>query len=1102
MALAQVAPVSVETASLLSEARRKTRTSLWFPDEAKCVGALADDFPLTPSQRTATLKTASQWVEQLRTEGGGEGPISALLVEYGLSSREGTALMCVAEALLRIPDAGTADALIEGQIGGADWENHLGSPHGWFVNASTRALMMTGGVIAPDEGAPIFRQMVRRLGEPVVRTAVRTAVTFLGGKFVYAKTIDKALATASREATREADALCSFDMLGEAAWTAADADRYTGLYAAAIAAIAREQAKAQEKAQEKAKTKEQTQAQTHRSPDTDPVFARHGISVKLSALHPRFTPLAPDRFFDELLPRLHSLAEAACRANIPFCIDAEEADRLELTLEAVAALALSPALQGWQGLGMAIQAYSPRALSVTDELIDLAKRRGTRLKCRLVKGAYWDTEIKLAQERGVASYPVFTRKAHTDISYLACAARLLQAREQVYPCFASHNAHTVAAILELAGDAEGWEFQRLHGMGAGLHQLAQAELQARFGTTPSQTPSQTQADKPSRIYAPIGEYRNLVAYLVRRLLENGANSSFVHRISDPEVPIAEVVQDPLTELESHQAAQQAAQQATKQATEPAIPLPPDLYLPRRNARGLTTSHPEHRALMERAIAALHGHPIAATARLGGEAISGTPRPVVSPADPSCSVGTIITADAETARSALTQAAEMQRAWRATHGAARAAILRRAADGLEAALPRFVALLAAEAGRTLEDGISEVREAIDFLRYYADDAERLSCPQRLPSPTGEENHLTLEGKGVFFCIAPWNFPLAIFTGQVAAALAAGCCVLAKPAEPTPLVAHELILLLEQAGVPSGVLHFLPGRGSELGAALLSDSRLAGVAFTGSTEVAQTINRQLAAREGAIATLIAETGGINAMVADSSALPEQLTRDVLASAFQSAGQRCSALRVLYLQEDSAAEQLAMICGATTELRLGDPSDWRTEVGPVITRSAVSDLRAWSDALPSLGAERLCCAPLPTVSNGGNYFAPEVWRWRGLALPSREVFGPLLHVATWRGDQLDAVLAAINASGYGLTFAMHSRALPRVERVSRVVDAGNVYINRDQIGAVVGVNPFGGRGLSGTGPKAGGPHYVARFMTERTVTIDTTASGGNASLLAIAS
>ncbi len=1090
MSLLQEVPSPEAATSLLSEAGRKTRTALWFPDEVKLVGELAADFPLTSEQRDKALQTAGRWVEHLRTErgggGGGEGPISALLVEYGLSSREGTALMCVAEALLRIPDAGTADALIEGQIGGADWENHLGSPHGWFVNASTRALMMTGGVIAPDEGAPIFRQMVRRLGEPVVRTAVRAAVTFLGGRFVYGKTIDKALATASREEPT----LCSFDMLGEAAWTAADAKRYTQLYASAIAALAAEQ---------------ERQSERHTT-NPNAVFAKHGISVKLSALHPRFTPLAPDRFFAEILPRLHELAEAARAADIPFCIDAEEADRLELTLEAVAALALSPALRDWQGLGMAIQAYSPRALSVTDELIDLAKRRGTRLKCRLVKGAYWDTEIKLAQERGVSGYPVFTRKAHTDLSYLACAARLLQAREEIFPCFATHNAHTVAAILELADSAEGWEFQRLHGMGAGLHKLAREELELRFA-----------AGTPSRIYAPIGEYRNLVAYLVRRLLENGANSSFVHRISDPEVPIAQVVQDPLNELEAHQkqappqkqahSPPQADAQPQAQAAS-GIPLPTDLYLPRRNARGLTTSHPEHLALIERALTELQAAPIAATARLGGEPIRGEARPVVSPADAAWVVGSVVSADARAAEQALTQASEAQRAWRATHGTERAAFLRRAADALEVELPRFVALLAAEAGRTLEDGISEVREAVDFLRYYADDAERLSAPRLLPSPTGEENRLTLEGKGVFFCIAPWNFPLAIFTGQVAAALAAGCAVLAKPAEPTPLVAHEMILLLERAGVPRGVLHFLPGRGAELGGVLLSDSRLAGVAFTGSTEVAQQINRRLAAREGPLATLIAETGGVNAMVADSSALPEQLTRDVLASAFRSAGQRCSALRVLYLQEDSADEQLAMISGATAELRLGLPSDFRTEVGPLISAAAVSELRSWSSGLPSYGAEFVCRADLPGGggSGGGDsngyYFAPEVWRWRGLEPPPCEVFGPILHVATWRGDAFGAVLEAINASGYGLTFALHSRALPRVGVVSRGVEAGNIYINRDQIGAVVGVNPFGGRGLSGTGPKAGGPYYVLRFMTERTVTIDTTASGGNASLLAIAS
>ena len=1035
------------------------RARLWYADEPAVVADLVARLDLSPKARASAKDRARALAEELRLSGGGDGPVAALLAEYGLSSREGIALMCIAEALLRIPDAETADALIAGQLGGADWSAHLGASSAWFVNASTRALMTTGAVIAPEEGAPILRQLVRRLGEPVVRNAIRAAVSFLGGRFVYAKDMEKALAKTPE------GALCSYDMLGEAAWTEADARRYLARYEAAIKALAAAR------------------------PPGRPVQACSGISVKLSALHPRFTPLQEDRFQDELFPRLQGLAYAAAEADLPFCLDAEEADRLELCLEAFARLALDPALKGWEGLGIAVQAYGPRAMSAAEEVVRLARLCGTRLKPRLVKGAYWDTEVKRAQEEGAAGYPVFTRKAHSDLSFLAVARFFLEARDAVFPCFATHNAHTMAAVLELAeaaggrpsgADAPSWEFQRLHGMGESLH----ARVAEEAGLP------------PSRIYAPVGAHRDLLAYLVRRLLENGANSSFVHRLSDASVPIAEVVQDPLDEIlgDANADASAGAASASSPAkspgalrlSSPGLPAPADLYLPRKNSRGRNLAHPEERAELAEAAAALGG--------------------TLPPPPPE--------ADSSQALAALETAAAAFPAWRATPAPERTAMLRRAADAMEAALPRLVALLAAEGGRTLADGVAEVREAADFLRYYAEEGERLARPAALPGPTGESNVLTLEGKGPFLCIAPWNFPLAIFTGQAAAALAAGCTVLAKPAEATPRSAAAAVALLHEAGVPQDALQLLPGSGPAIAAPLLADPRLAGVAFTGSTATAKAIHRALAAREGPIATLIAETGGVNAMVADSSALPEQLARDVLVSAFQSAGQRCSALRILYLQEEAAEEQLAMLTGALQELRLGPPQDPATDIGPMISEQAVAEMEAWSSALPAKGAELLARAPLapalkaPSAPEGGStpfagrWFAPEIWRWPSLAPPPREVFGPILHVATWKSGAFEEVLQAVNDSGFGLTFALHSRAAGRAERAALAASAGNIYINRNQIGAVVGVNPFGGRGLSGTGPKAGGPNYVARFMTERTVTTDLTASGGNASLLAIAS
>jgi RHH-type proline utilization regulon transcriptional repressor/proline dehydrogenase/delta 1-pyrroline-5-carboxylate dehydrogenase len=1030
---------------------RDAISAAYLADEDSIVDRRIAEATLSPAEAATAHRLAVDLVTKIRNDKSRGGGVDAFMQEYALSSEEGVALMCLAEALLRIPDAETADKLIRDKIGGAQWDRHRAKSDSLFVNASTWALMLTGRVVRLDDPAKwdfegIFKRLVARTGEPVIRQAVSYAMRILGRQFVLGRTI----AEAQKEARPmvEKGYRYSFDMLGEAAYTAEDAARYADAYFKALDAVAAANPK-----------------------DSRSVFERPSISVKLSALHPRYEWINRARVFAELVPVMVKLGERARAQDIGLTVDAEEAERLDLMLDVFEAFGEAPELKGWDGLGLAVQAYQKRAMPVLDWLIDLARRQNRRIPVRLVKGAYWDSEIKRGQELGLPEYPVFTRKAATDTSYLACARKMLGAGATLYPQFATHNAHSLAAIDAIAGGRRDFEFQRLHGMGEALH-----EFHRETGGV------------PTRIYAPVGSHEDLLAYLVRRLLENGANTSFVNRLADEDAPLDDIVADPVAQIA-----------AAKPHRNPRIPLPKDILAPRCNSSGFFWSNPKITDPILADIKSKLATPAHAAPVVGGNALKGVETPVKSPADRAVIVGTVIEATPEQALDALGKAHRAQRDWDRQGGAARASILRRAADLFEENRNGLMALAVAEAGKTLPNALGEVREAVDFLRYYADNAERLfETPERLPGPTGESNEMSLHGKGVFACISPWNFPLAIFTGQVAGALAAGNAALAKPAEQTPLIAAEAVRLLHQAGVPADVLHFLPGDGPKLGNPLCADPRLAGVAFTGSTEAATAINRALAARSGPIATLIAETGGQNALIVDSTALPEQVAKDVLASAFDSAGQRCSALRVLFLQDDVADKMLKIILGAMDELKLGDPIRLDTDIGPVIDEQARAMLEAHAEKM-TREAKLLRKLPVPAELSRGVFFAPHAFELSSLAQLQHEVFGPVLHVVRFAGDKLDAVCDAINATGYGLTLGVHSRIDETARFIRARIHAGNIYVNRNQIGAVVGVQPFGGEGLSGTGPKAGGPHYLPRFAAERTYTVNTAAAGGNAALLA---
>lgn len=1000
----------------LSDARTAVSKS-YFLDEEVVVRELIEKTRLDAPTRDRISSAAEDIVEGLR---GDSKPnlMENFLSEYGLSTDEGIALMCLAEAYLRIPDEPTMDALIRDKIGGADWNRHSGEAESLLVNASTWALMLTGKVFVNEEKnvrevlSGNLRRMVQRLGEPVVRTAVGQAMKVMGLQFVLGRTIEEAIERGSgphRKGYRY-----SFDMLGEAARTEEDARRYFLSYSKAITVIAEHA-------------------------DADFVHDNPGISVKLSALHPRYEWTQRERVLAELVPRVSALAELARNANIGFNIDAEEADRLELSMEVMEAVIANADLAGWDGFGIVVQAYSKQGMSVLKWVRALADTYGRKLSVRLVKGAYWDMEIKNAQVQGLPVYPVFTRKSSTDVSYLAGARYLLDNADVLYPQFATHNAHTAAAVLEMAGDFDGFEFQLLHGMGEGLHEAIRQSHGHRC-----------------RIYAPVGVHQDLLAYLVRRLLENGANSSFVHQLMDEDVPAAALVRDPQDTTEDLSSIPHSL-----------IPMLADLFDDRRNAQGWNIFNPKMAGDIEADMSVFRNHKWVAAPLIGGEIESGDGEAVVNPASVEDIVGHVVWADANSAKKAFDIAQTAFDGWSATSAEDRAAILERSADLFEENAPELMALLTREAGKTRLDGVLEVREAVDFLRYYAAQARELMADGKR------------SGRGVFVCISPWNFPLAIFTGQIAAALVSGNTVIAKPAEQTPLIGYRAIELIQQAGLDKNVLTFLPGDGASVGGALTSDPRVAGICFTGSTDTAILIDRAMAGNANPDAPLIAETGGLNAMIVDSTALPEHAVQDIVNSAFQSAGQRCSALRVLFVQNDIKDHLLEMLEGALRELRIGNPWNPATDVGPVIDTDAESLIENHSQLWREKG-KVLFSNHVVQDDLQGHFVPPMAIELESLSDLEKEIFGPVLHVIGFDQDRLDDVIDQINDSGYGLTFGIHSRIDDRVEDICGRVRVGNIYINRNQIGAVVGVQPFGGEGLSGTGPKAGGPNYLRRFTS----------------------
>jgi len=989
----------------------------WRRPEAAAVAALLPAATLPPDLAAPVARLARDLTAALRAKRHHASGVDTLMQEFSLSTPEGVALLCLAEALLRIPDAANADRLIRDKLARGDWAAHTGSGHSLFVNAVGWGLLLTGRLVAaPDEGA--LAAALRRGGEPLLRTAMDAAMRVLGEQFVIGEHIGAALQRAA--AGRRRGYRHSFDMLGESALAAADAQRYASAYARAIEAIG---------------------AARRRS---DPWDA-DGISVKLSALHPRFCHAQRRRIMAELLPRLAALARLAAGHGIGFSIDAEEADRLELTLDLLEALAVDPALAGWDGLGIAVQAYQKRAAAVVDHLIGLARESGHRLALRLVKGAYWDAEIKRAQADGLADFPVFTRKAHTDVCYLACARRLLEHRDVVFPQFATHNALSLAAIHHLAGPdfrPGDYEYQCLYGMGEALYdEVVGPERLAR----------------PCRIYAPVGSHDTLLAYLVRRLLENGANSSFVNRLVDESVSVDALLADPAVATAAHGA-----------APNPRIALPRDLYgAERLNSAGIDLADDAARAVLETAIAAgrrrlYHAAPLLA----GGAPGAGPRHDIVNPARRAERVGTVVAATPAEVDAALAAAAAAAADWAATPAARRAALLDGAAARIEAEGPDLVALLVREAGKTLAAAVAEVREAADYCRYYAARARRDLADE------------ACRPLGPVACISPWNFPLAIFVGQAAGALAAGNPVLAKPALRTPLIATRAVRLLHAAGIPPAVLQLLPGSGGNVGARLVADARVMAVIFTGSTAVAGGIRRVLAGRGDP--PLIGETGGQNCLIVDSTALPEQVVADVLASAFDSAGQRCSALRVLCLQEEVAEPIVGLLQGALAELAVGDPARFETDIGPVIDAEAAAALEATIAAAAAAGRLRYRLA-LPENCRAGSFVAPALIDIASLDELSGEVFGPVLHLLRFSRARLGELVEAINASGYGLTLGIHSRIDATIDFIVGRARAGNIYVNRTLIGAVVGVQPFGGEGLSGTGPKAGGPLYLHRLLAK---------------------
>jgi RHH-type proline utilization regulon transcriptional repressor/proline dehydrogenase/delta 1-pyrroline-5-carboxylate dehydrogenase len=1017
----------------------------YLADENGCVGELLAGLgtydPLKIGNSAKTL------VNAVRAKKNQQSPIEAFLREYQLNSQEGIVLMGIAEALLRIPDSTTQDLFLQEKLTHADWQNHLQHSDSFLVNLSSQALLFTSQfedhvLLSERHWFPVFDKLLSRIGAPLIRSALKQVMHYLAEQFVFADSIQQAVQRCEQETAYR----YSFDMLGEAALTADDAERYYLAYLSAIKKLAEHAASAD-------------------------IYDNPGISIKLSALCPRYEPLQHSRAVKELTDKLLTLAQQARIANISITIDAEESERLEMSLDIFAAVFTHPDLSAWPGLGLAVQAYQKRALPTIRWLACLAENRHCKIPLRLVKGAYWDSEIKRAQENGLSNYPVFTHKSATDIAYLACSQFILSRPDVFYPQFASHNAHTLAAIYHCGKQHPGYEFQRLHGMGEALyHEIIDAQ----------------NWQNPCRIYAPIGHFHELLPYLVRRLLENGANTSFINQLDSPDISVEELTRDPV-------------ERVITSMKNPQIVLPGSLYGEQRlNSQGLNLADPELLQQLQKTLDTLADKQWQASPLINGRHYSGEQYPVINPFDNRLTVGSVIYADKKAIEQALNGATQAFTEWRLEPAATRADYLQKAADLLEQHRLELVSLCIREGGRTIKDALAEVREAVDYCRYYAQSAlELFSVPLKLPGPTGEENLLYHYGRGVFVCISPWNFPLAIFIGQITAALAAGNTVIAKPASQTVLTALRCVEILHQAGIPEAVLQFLPASGSLTGQHLLPDARIAGVAFTGSTETAQFINRQLAQHHQAIVPLIAETGGQNVMIADSSALLEQLVQDAIVSAFNSAGQRCSALRVLFVQQEIADKTIAMLIGAMQELNMGDPGVYKTDVGPVIDQAAQISLKVHLEKMQQQ-AKLLYQLPLDDTLLRGSFFPPSLVEISALSQLTQEVFGPVLHLIRYRASELDQVIDAVNATGYGLTLGIHSRIDTNIRTIRQGVKVGNVYINRNMIGAVVGVQPFGGMGLSGTGPKAGGPDYLRRFVCEQTVTTNTSAIGGNASLL----
>lgn len=1016
---------------------KNTLANYLYADEATCVEAMIDGLDWNTKREREVYKTAKGWVESLRAKPRKFGELEVFMQQYALDTREGLALMCLAEALLRVPDAKTSNDLIKDKVVAAEWLKGVGDTKDWMVKAAGMGLSLSSATL---------QSLFARLGEPVIREAMARAMQLMGSQFVLGRTVEEAMKRADDYPAYR----MSYDMLGEGARTAEDAEKYFESYQHAIAHVG--------KNAEKAKN-----------------TRRPGVSVKLSALHPRYEYAQSERCIPEMKEKLRVLALQAAEQNIALTVDAEETERLEISLKIYEAVLRDKGLNGWEDYGLAVQAYQKRCAPLVDYMVDMARDAGRRMQMRLVKGAYWDTEVKNAQLGNFPDYPVFTRKTNSDLSYLACAEKMLEAGDILYPMFATHNAHSIAAITHIADDlGTDYELQRLHGMGEGLYDIVMAERQ----------------NLKASVYAPVGPYSDLLPYLVRRLLENGANSSFVNKVLDKSVPVDELVDDPVSD---------AAEHPTKR--HPKIPLPRDIYGARANSIGydLNDDQTVQNLLKNvRNISKVNSNykSVIYDMKLSE---NGQKYDVLNPANTTHHLGQIQWLDSDKIAGVFNAAKTGFQAWVRSDAEHRAAIVDKIADLYEKHHDALVGYCLYEAGKTMMDAHMEVREAIDFCRYYAQEGRRIfkAGGIRMPGPTGEENILLNHGRGVFVCISPWNFPLAIFTGQIVSALMAGNSVVAKPAEQTCIVACEAVKLMHEAGVPRDVLQLVLGAG-DVGAAAVNHPDVAGVAFTGSTEVAKLIQKALADKDGPIVPLIAETGGQNAMVVDSSALPEQVVDDVIASAFGACGQRCSALRVLYVQDDVADKMLHMLKGALEELVIGDPQHLSTDIGPAIDEEALSILKTHQNKLDGF-ARKIAQAKI-TANTRGHFFAPVAYEIDSLDQLEREVFGPILHVIRFKASKIDAVIEEINGSGYGLTFGVHSRIESFQAKLAKNIHVGNVYINRSQIGAVVGTQPFGGMGLSGTGPKAGGPHYLHAFATEKVISIDTTAAGGNTSLVSL--